>query len=301
MAGKTSKEIKQAAAYPMVDMLTNLGIEISKDRKICCPYHNEQTPSARIGDNNVLNCFGCDKKGISTISLYMQIMGVDFITAVDAINSMDKGSVKPATSTKTSTKSYTKLKQASADNYRKFLSFFKPYIALNHEKKQIVDDYLNYRYLKGALDILHKNRLDIGLDSKGHICWALNGFGIVIGTPKYNMGSPAPTLIKVRQGEEWMITEGMTDALSAVLLGYNAISLNSVANVDNLIDRFSNSNKSKTHTYVIATDTDKAGLKAKDKLQTFFAENNYNFYEYSPLYLSNCKDLNEFFVLAHKK
>lgn len=297
MIGKTSEEIKQAKEYPMIDMLTNLGIEISKDRMICCPYHTEKTPSAKVGDKNMLNCFGCGKKGADTIDVYMQIMGVDFITAVDAINSMGEGSVKATISTAVHADS----KETAGDKYRKFLRFFKPYIALNCNKRKIVDDYLNTRHLEGVLNVLHENKLDIGLDSRDNVCWALNGFGIVISTSKSNMGSPVPTLIKAHKDEEWMIAEGMTDALSAVLLGYNAISLNSVNNLDKLIDRLSSSGKSKAHTYVIATDTDRAGLDAKNKLQIFFQKNNYNFYEYTPLYLSDCKDLNEFFVLAHEK
>lgn len=50
----------------ILDTLDRLGIEYKKEAgeraKICCPFHDEKTPSMTIYDNNSCYCFGCQKR-----------------------------------------------------------------------------------------------------------------------------------------------------------------------------------------------------------------------------------------------
>lgn len=62
------------------------------------------------------------------------------------------------------------------------------------------------------------------------------------------------------------ITEGWCDALSLETLGYSALALNSVSNINNFIKRLNTIENYVNKYYVIAFDEDKAGYEARKKL-----------------------------------
>ena len=75
--------------YSMKDILERLGIEINQRGFICCPFHNEKTPSLKIYEHSYF-CFGCGTGGdvIDFVKHYFVTKsksGCRFIT-VDAYN-----------------------------------------------------------------------------------------------------------------------------------------------------------------------------------------------------------------------
>ena len=73
---------------------------------------------------------------------------------------------------------------------------------------------------------------------------------------------------KVLQEEKIYICEGIFDAISIEEQGKKAISLNSTSNTKKLIEEIKeNLETSKNYFYIIATDNDEGGIKAKKELQ----------------------------------
>lgn len=302
MPSVPKEQIESAKSYSMLSMLEQLGIQITRDNKISCPFHSEKTPSASVGKKNILTCWACGTRNVDNIGLYMQIMGTDFPTAVAEINKL-AGMGFVSNGKRIAATNRSREIKDPIESYREFLCFFKPYRTLNTSKKAIVNKYLEDRCLNGSVDILHLQGMDIGLDSYNHICWHLRTFGIVVYSDnKINKGSPCPILIQNKEASSdiWAITEGITDALSAYKMGYNAICLNSVNNVPVFLKMLSAKSSSKKFTYIIAVDWDKAGIRAMNILVTFFKENGYKYDFIDGLYDSwdsKVKDLNELYVL----
>lgn len=317
---ETWEEYKRIAKeYPMENLLEHLGYTIDKYRMILCPFHNDSNRSAQVGTReNIIHCHGC---GVNkdTINTYMQITGADFRTAVNDINAMMgntytpsqeiRDQVEKAKAIRIKLENEAKLKKEREDHeppevkYQKFLGWFSPYNTLKRIPREKVDEYLKSKCLEGSVEILNKNKLDIGLDRQGHICYRLNGFGIVIMPEiKMNMGSPEPTLVVVeKENPLWYVCEGMSDALTAAKLGYNAISIHSVNNIDKLKAKLMQSNNAKKFTYVIAMDNDEAGIKAKNDLISFFTSNSINCSANSIMdYALDGEDLNAMYVRENK-
>lgn len=72
--------IEATKAVPIVEILKRYGYEIKKNSHsiayICCPFHNEKTPSGAIyKNNNHFYCFGCHRHA-DPLDIVMHIEGV---------------------------------------------------------------------------------------------------------------------------------------------------------------------------------------------------------------------------------
>lgn len=286
---------RRARTYPMEYLLRHLGVQFSKDGMVSCPFHQEKTPSASIGKENILNCFGCGAKRKNNIDIYMEIKGVDFRTAVNEINNLE-GLILPDRKEAIEEVKKKKPPTNPEESYQKFIAGFVGYKLLSKKERAKIDDFLKDKHLEQAIEILHKNKFDIGLDRYKNIAFSLNGFGISRREKKENRGLPQPTILKVNKSNIWYICEGITDAITACILGFNAISTNSVSNVDALIEKLSSTEKSKNKHYIICTDQDKYGSIARKKLQDFFYSNNYSYNVNTALYSSSYNDLNDWYI-----
>jgi DNA primase len=77
-----SDEVQRAKSYPITN-LTEF-----KQRKACCPYHNEKTPSFHYyPKTNSAYCFGCNKSADS-IDIYQIIHNCTFKEAVRELNKL---------------------------------------------------------------------------------------------------------------------------------------------------------------------------------------------------------------------
>ena len=301
--------------YDMGALFNHLGYAIKKRgsaKMVCCPFHSDKKPSAEIRPGNLLYCHACGEKG-DNIKVHMTLQGCGFRDSVNAINALqshaptlkkiagqkEKVDYTPPSAPETDLEKEEQQKK----RYQVFLSQFKEYSILSQNQREIVDSYLKERCLTGAIEVLEANKCRIGLfwdkiDNKFYIAWWLKSWGIVVKDYKQNMGKPTPTCLKINSSNVWMLCEGITDALSAAKMGYNAISLNSVNQLDRFIQILSENENAKNQEFMIAFDNDEAGVKARLKLLNFFMKNNYKYSIYKELVVNNdtCKDLNEYYI-----
>ena len=60
----------------MREVLEHYGYEPNRAKFICCPFHNEKTPSMKIYEQD-FHCFGCGEHG-DVISLVQKLFGLSF-------------------------------------------------------------------------------------------------------------------------------------------------------------------------------------------------------------------------------
>ena len=69
----------------MIDICKTYGFNIQRGNFICCPFHNEKTPSLKLYDGNRgFYCFGCGEHG-SVIDFVMRYFGLDFQSAISKL------------------------------------------------------------------------------------------------------------------------------------------------------------------------------------------------------------------------
>ena len=70
----------------MIDICKTYGFNIQRGNFICCPFHNEKTPSLKLYDGNRgFYCFGCGEHG-SIIDFVMRYFNLDFMKAISKLN-----------------------------------------------------------------------------------------------------------------------------------------------------------------------------------------------------------------------
>ena len=71
----------------MQDVLERYGFEINRAGFMCCPFHNEKTPSLKVYENNRgWNCFGCGEGG-DQITFVQKLFNLNFNEALKRIDS----------------------------------------------------------------------------------------------------------------------------------------------------------------------------------------------------------------------
>lgn len=68
----------------MADILQHYGYEADRKGFICCPFHNEKTPSMRIYEKDY-HCFGCGENG-DVISFVKKLYDLSFQDALKKID-----------------------------------------------------------------------------------------------------------------------------------------------------------------------------------------------------------------------
>lgn len=66
---------------PARDAAEHYGFTPNRAGYICCPFHNERTPSLKLYPDGGWHCFGCGKGG-SSIDFVMGLYGLDFRQAM---------------------------------------------------------------------------------------------------------------------------------------------------------------------------------------------------------------------------
>lgn len=277
---KREQELKKIARnIPVRNILNHYNVK-GNGTHYSCPFHADNKPSASIYENiNKLNCFSCEKC-YDPIDLVMQLDNCNYYTALEII--ADKSYIDR-----------TPIKRESFNNqkaktYEEKIKWFKPNRATTNE-------YLEGRGLDStvAKKHLYNNGYRMGVDKLLQIIYDFNTFAIVKGPKgKFNWGTPGPIYLKnnMKESNLWFICEGIEDALSALAMGYNAITLNSVSNIGKFLKGVNTD-----YEYVLALDNDNGGLKGEEKLKEHFNKNNIKYKLYRGLKKSNCKDLNEYY------
>ena len=68
----------------MLEVLERYGYEPNKKGFVCCPFHNEKTPSMRIYEKDY-HCFGCEEHG-DTITFVQKLFNLSFQEALKKID-----------------------------------------------------------------------------------------------------------------------------------------------------------------------------------------------------------------------
>ena len=70
----------------MTDVLEKYGFSLGRNNFMCCPFHNEKTPSFKVySENRKFKCFGCGEGG-SVIDFVMKYFELNFKQAIEKIN-----------------------------------------------------------------------------------------------------------------------------------------------------------------------------------------------------------------------
>ena len=68
-----------------VSIATLLGLkQFGRRISICCPFHNEKSPSFVIYPDNSYHCYGCSKRGSNAIDFLMEV-GATFSESIEEL------------------------------------------------------------------------------------------------------------------------------------------------------------------------------------------------------------------------
>lgn len=172
---------------------------------------------------------------------------------------------------------YTILSEENANKYTRAYQYFFPIFDLDGDVTYFLSR-INEDAAPGDMDLKNKFR-------------NLTGKAIRLFNDRYLLD---PTLVK----SSLFICEGVFDALSFEEMGYQAMALNSTANVSKFKELLA-ADKCSHITFVIAGDNDDAGWKMQSELTHFFSE--LNIKHDSFITPSKYNDVNEFLISDRKR
>lgn len=290
-------DIEQAKLIPIQDVLYKYGD--------ICPKCGHKLD---IGNTNRCRCHKCNTI-YSTVDLIQALYGINIPKAIKVLIGED---VKPVEKKQLEKiKIELKEKQLEKEKHNKQVNnmIFKNSV----EPTQACLEYLDSRCIKESLKGLDKAYIEIKsniYNGNETIIYRFRkqGTGIQKSLSKNkdgkrfvrNIGTVKPVFHKAYDSNKYIIVEGIEDALTCHVLGYNFICLNSISNTGRLIDIIKNSiEKFKDKELLICTDYDKGGMECFEELEKFFSFTGL-MYGIPPFYTdmleNKCKDINEYFV-----
>ena len=282
-------DIEQAKLIPIQDILYKYGD--------ICPKCGHKLD---IGNTNRCRCHKCNTI-YSTVDLIQALYGINIPEAIKILIGED---IKPVEK-KQLEKIRIELKEKHIKRVNNMI--FKNSI----EPTEACLEYLNSRCIKDSLKGLDKAYIEIKsniYNGNETIIYRFRkqGSGIQKALKKNekrfvrNIGTVKPLIHKAYDSNKYIIVEGIEDALTCHVLGYNFICLNSVSNTGRLIEIIkSNIEKFKDKELLICTDYDKGGMDSFEQLEKFFYSTGLNYgvpFFYADMLDNNCKDINEYFV-----
>lgn len=129
----------------MREVLLHYGYEPNRAKFICCPFHNEKTPSMKIYEKDY-HCFGCNQHG-DTISFVQKLFGLSFPDALKKIDIDFNLNLYGEHSFEDLRKSHYRQKQIQAERERKKQEKQQAdaeYWAVFDEWKRLDDNKRNY-------------------------------------------------------------------------------------------------------------------------------------------------------------
>lgn len=288
---------EEARNVNIYQLLERLNIKCANNLCRCVnPAHEDRHPSMHI-KNNRFKCFSCGVGG-STIDLVRYALGVNEVEAVNYI--LDK-SIIPIKEKVEAKETKTEAKQ----DIREII------LKNSRTNTEILEKYFLFRGLQDIYKKVNKEQIEILSNyykGKSSIIYNFpkHGFTIQKTIGRKGVFVHGHNKIIAYRGykhNKFAIVEGIEDGLSALMLGYNFICLNSISNLDKLFKvMLKYKDKLKNNVYYIALDNDLAGIKSNKQLKAFLIENGYKYsYKVFALYY-NCrvKDLNEYIKIINK-
>ena len=297
---------EEARNKSIADILNHYRVEVSRKGYFVCPFCRHKSASINYEDNR-FKCFrpSCDASG-STVDFVSKI---ENITPVEAVNKILDGKL-----------SFRKYNQEFAIEKENSNNNLKNMILKNSKpiEKGKGIEYFKSRGIDQALRLVNPKQLEIKFNEyngRKYIIYRFMKQDFVIqksitknsNGKRYvrNFGTAAPVPIKSYKHNKYMIVEGIEDGLTALLLGYNFITLNSVCNVGRLIELLGkNEDWSKANIFYECVDNDDAGKACKDKLNAYFSSKGLNLRvnDYKAMMIKyKVKDINELYLLLKNK
>lgn len=299
----TKEDYRKAREEISIESLLNSYNVKNNGKLYSCPFHEDSTPSAGIR-NNRLHCFSCGITA-STIDIVCHIDHVDQFHAILKLLEGKAGAkIEPYK---------RKNKTVEVDRYDNIIKYANP---INSTNKGYIMQYLNKRCIAEILKFQNFFGMEIKHNyykNKNYIIYDFPNKKFAIkkaidGTYKGNIGSVMPLYFKHDNSPIWYIVEGLEDCFSISLLQgsfKNVICLNSIANIPKMINKIllDRSYFGDNPRFIIATDTDFAGQKAKSDIIENMKKIGCNAYDYKKFYdyaeKNNLKDVND--CLIHIK
>lgn len=291
-------DIEQAKLIPIQEVLYKYGD--------ICPKCGHKLD---IGNTNRCRCHKCNTI-YSTVDLIQALYGINNIPK--AIKILIGEDIKPVEKKQLEKiRIELKEKQLEKEKHNKQVNnmIFKNSV----EPTQACLEYLDSRCIKESLKGLDKAYIEIKsniYNGNETIIYRFRkqGTGIQKSLSKNkdgkrfvrNIGTVKPVFHKAYDSNKYIIVEGIEDALTCHVLGYNFICLNSISNTGRLIDIIKNNiQKFRDKELLICTDYDKGGMECFEELEKFFSLADL-MYGVPPFYTdmleNKCKDINEYFV-----
>lgn len=323
---KTNDMIREVKNIDMFVLLQDHGITINKRGQALCVFHQETNPSMAVYPSKVKCFHEGDVEDVIAVYMAINNMGRSqfkqavaelydrYITNIATVKpyvptpAMEQGVPSTADKNKKHKRKNT-LKQADKD--------FVPFEDLDEFDQARVNEYFRQRGIPSAVSDLKSCGYDIGLDRffkidnyMHNLMYKLNGFYVKRGMHssfKGNAGTSQVTkLNKYKGSRDWIVVEGITDALSILELNrengmeYNVISLNSSSNVNKFIKSVEPEGvKKSSFKFFTLLDQDDPGEKATEKLISFFAGQGIEHERMTILDNTEHNDINT--LLAHTK
>ena len=290
-------DIEQAKLIPIQEILYKYGD--------ICPKCGHKLD---IGNTNRCRCHKCNTI-YSTVDLIQALYGINIPEAIKILIGED---IKPVEKKQLEKiRIELKEKQLEKEKHNKQVNnmIFKNSI----EPTQACLEYLDSRCIKDSLKGLDKAYIEIKsniYNGNETIIYRFKkqGTGIQKALSKNkdgkrfvrNIGTVKPVFHKAYDSNKYIIVEGIEDALTCHVLGYNFICLNSISNTGRLIDIIKNNiEKFRDKELLICTDYDRGGMECFEELEKFFSLADL-MYGVPPFYIdmleNKCKDINEYFV-----
>lgn len=320
------KEVKDKVGMPQ--LLHDHGVAINNKNQALCVFHKESNPSMAVYPSKV-KCFH-EGTVEDVIAVYMELnhLGQDqfkqavtelydrYITNIDKVKPYVRPEAIEQASPKTSRqnkkpKRINNLEQANID--------FIPYEKLNDFDQARINEYFRQRGIPCAVADIKECGYDIGLDKffkiegyMSNLMYKLNDFYIKRGLYsdfKGNAGTSQVTkLHKYKGSKDWVVVEGITDALTILELNrengmeYNVICLNSTSNANKFIKSVEPEQVKKNgFKFYILLDQDEAGEQATEKLLFYFAGKGIKHELMTLLHGTEYKDINSLIADERKK
>lgn len=289
--------LEEARKIPIDKVLAYYNLYPNQYNNYSCMAHKDTNPSAFITSANRLRCNSCEAS-YSTIDIVRHFEGLDARQSAGRIIEISASNIEI---NQIQTKADFKPRKANQKNQHiRKLSYEDRYdISCNKN----VDKFTSYLISRGispkVLPILDANNIGYGADKleQIHLFFKMQKFCIYRSrTLNKNINcfgtEPTPTVIKVNDSYFWYITEGIFDALTLVDLNINVICLHGAGNTEKLFKMLEHDIWKKV-VFVIATDNDTAGLKAKDTIIEHLQTKAMFYKECKRLYNSRYKDINQ--------
>ena len=257
-------DIEQAKLIPIQEILYKYGD--------ICPKCGHKLD---IGNTNRCRCHKCNTI-YSTVDLIQALYGINIPKAIKILIGED---IKPVEKKQLEKiRIELKEKQLEKEKHNKQVNnmIFKNSV----EPTQACLEYLDSRCIKESLKSLDKAYIEIKsniYNGNETIIYRFRkqGTGIQKSLSKNkdrkrfvrNIGTVKPVFHKAYDSNKYIIVEGIEDALTCHVLGYNFICLNSVSNTGRLIDIIKNNiEKFRDKELLICTDYDKGGMECFEEL-----------------------------------